>query len=109
MKLIDKDVLVAEINRQQRKLCLLGQSNEVELRKNVAIQNGVYYSLLSFLDTLEVKEVDLEKIINDYFKDWKFDDELDIMVKPNNYSASFTDLKGIAKHFYELGLKAQKG
>lgn len=65
--------------------------------------------ILDFLDTLEIKEVDLEKIINDYFKDWKFDDELDIMVKPNNYSVSFTDLKEIAKHFYELGIKAQKG
>ncbi len=61
------------------------------------------------LKDLELKEVDLEKIINDYFKDWKFDDELDIMIKPNNYSASFTDLKDIAKHFFELGLKAQKG
>ena len=55
---------------------------------------------------VEVKEVDLEKIINDYFKDWKFDDELDIMVKPNNYSASFTDLKEIAKYFFGLGIKA---
>ena len=66
-----------------------------------------------YKENLEVEEVDLEKIINDYFKDWKFDDELDIMVKPNNYSASFTDLKEIAKHFFELGMqvsnKAQKG
>lgn len=54
------------------------------------------------------QEVDIEKIINDYFKDWKFDDELDIMVKPNNYSASFSDLRNIAKHFYELGLNARK-
>ena len=57
MKLIDKDALVAEINRQQRKLCLLGQFHEVELCKSAAIQNGVYCNLLSFLDTLEVKEI----------------------------------------------------
>ena len=58
-----------------------------------------------YKENLEVEEVDLEKIINDYFKDWKFDDELDIMVKPNNYSASFTDLKEIAKHFFEIGMQ----
>ena len=57
MKLIDKDAVVAEIDRQQRKLCLLGQSNEVELRKSAAIQNGVYCGILSFLDTIEVKEI----------------------------------------------------
>lgn len=55
----------------------------------------------------EQHEVNIEKIINDYFKDWKFDDELDIMVKPNNYSASFTDLKDIVKYFFELGLKTR--
>ena len=57
MKLIDKAAVVAEIERQQRKLCVLSQSNEVEFRKKAAIQNGVYCSVLSFLDTLEVKEV----------------------------------------------------
>ena len=60
------------------------------------------------IDEQEQPEVDLEKIINDYFKDWKFDDELDIMVKPNNYSASYADLSGIAHHFYELGKNAKK-
>ena len=63
--------------------------------------------ILSFLDTLEVKEVDLEKLINDYFTGWYFDSELDILAKPNNYSATVGDVKEIAKHFFELGLKAQ--
>ena len=58
-KLIDKDALVAEIEKRQRELCVLSQSNDVELRKDAALQNGVYCSLLSLLDTLEVKEVDL--------------------------------------------------
>ena len=60
MKLIDKAAVVTEIERQQRKLCVLSQSNEVEFRKKAAIQNGVYCSVLSFLDTLEVKEVNEE-------------------------------------------------
>ena len=57
MELIDKDALMAEIERQQRKLCVLSQYG-AEIRKDASIQNGVYCSLLSFIDTLEVKEAD---------------------------------------------------
>ena len=54
--------------------------------------------LLSFIDTLEVEGVDLEKEINLWF-DYGF---------PND--DEFLDyIKETAKHFYELGLKAQKG
>ena len=67
---INKDVLVAEIKRQQRRLNILEQSNEIELRRDAAIQNGVYCSLLSFLNTLEVKEVDLN---DETCKDLKYD------------------------------------
>ena len=66
-----------------------------------------FNELLSFINTLETKEVDLERLINDYFTGWYFDSELDILAKPNNYSATVGDVKEIAKHFFELGLKAQ--
>lgn len=107
---ISKSALVAEIER----LVEVQPINEFQPKEQNKIDwlSGKMFAINSLrvlLDTLEVKEVDLEKIINDYFKDWNFDDELDIMIKPNNYSASFTDLKDIAKHFFELGLKAQKG
>ena len=112
MKLIDKAAVVAEIERR-RDAFLMRQQNLEAIGQETVLNEMVASELnriISSLDTLEVKEVDLEKNINDYFKDWKFDDELDIMVKPNNYSASFTDLKEIAKHFFELGIKAvQKG
>lgn len=45
------------------------------------------------------KDKDVEKEIEEFFKDWSFDDELDIMCKPNHYSASFDDIKDIARHF----------
>ena len=107
MKLINKDALVAEIEKLINEI-YAGRSFD---SLNSEQQTSLWYvkSIMSSINNLEVKEVDLEKIIDDYFKDWKFDDELDIMIKPNNYSASFTDLKEIAKHFFELGLKAQKG
>ena len=90
--LIDKDHILAEIEKQQRRLCILSQSNEVELRKNAAIQNGVYCSLLSFLDTLKAKEVDLEKEINLWF-DYGFPNDEELL----DY------IKETAKHFFELG------
>jgi len=100
---LTKDKVVTTIEKLQDECEKRGDNNGIELLEK----------LFNKLDTIEVKEVDLEKIIDDYFKDWKFDDELDIMIKPNNYSASFTDLKEISKHFFEFGMavgnKLQKG
>lgn len=51
--------------------------------------------LMNFLDTLEVKEVDLEKEFDKCCEDYTFDDEWDVY---------------IARHFFKLGFqKAQKG
>ena len=54
--------------------------------------------LLSFIDTLEVKEVDLEKEI-DSIEDRYHGFE----------SLSIADIMEIIKYFFELGLKARKG
>ena len=45
------------------------------------------------------KDKDVEKEIEEFFKDWSFDEELDIMCKPNHYSATFEDIKDISRHF----------
>jgi len=45
------------------------------------------------------EDKELEKEIESYFKNWSFDEELDIMVRPDNYSASFDDIKEIARYF----------
>lgn len=59
---------------------------------------------LSFIDTIETKEVDLEQEIKDYF------DSQPIITRSKgvDYRLIPTGVD-IAKHFYELGLKAQKG
>jgi len=94
--LIDKDALVAEIER-------LKEENKPTSKPICDyIKGGIYgfdlaiEKTLSILDTLEVKEVDLEKEIHDYH----------ITKKPTVW---FNTLEGIAKHFFELGLKAHKG
>ena len=54
---------------------------------------------LSLLGTLEVKEVDLEREINDYFI------TVDLCEGEIITENTFRE---IAKHFFELGLKARK-
>ena len=87
--LIDKDASLAEIERLENKLYY-----EPENFKDVGAKMALD-SLKSFLNTLEVKEVDLEKEINDYH----------ITKKPTVW---FNTLEDIAKHFFELGLKAKQ-
>ena len=50
-------------------------------------------------DAEEPVSEDLEEEINNYFKDWTFDDEMSVMAKPNHYFAEFNDIKEIARHF----------
>lgn len=93
--LIDKSVLVTEINRKR--------NYEVQWMKrqgytdyNMGLRDG-YVDILSYIESLEVKEVDLKKEI----QSWVEDNSV------NGYYQE--DVYETAKHFFELGLKAQKG
>ena len=106
---VDKSAVVAMIEKELQNLIACKENTSfTESRVVLWAKIDICKEILSFINTPEVKEVDLDKTINDYFKDWKFDEELDIMVKPNNYSATFNDIKEVAKHFFELGLKAKE-
>ena len=94
MKLIDKDKVVAELERRIGELFTLDKASyEIGLY-------DAYKIILSFLDTLEVKEVDLEK---------EFYDFLDTLIGKDNGHLSEDELFRIAEYFFELGLKAKKG
>jgi len=82
---IDKDALVAEIERRR--------SKNAKNKLNLAASFEDNY-LLSFLDTLEVKEVDIDKEIANQYE--------------SNYEEYLTyeEFADIAKHFFELGIKA---
>lgn len=99
MELIDKAAVVAEIKR------LISIANsQYDLVGDEDIRNRILWSqqasvcsqILSFLDTIEVKEMDLEedvdRILEEY--DWNYDK---------------IDFYEFAKHFYELGIKTKKG
>lgn len=112
MKLIDKSALVAEIERVK------------EFYENIQKLKPVYESniedcndLLSFIDTLETKEVDLKEEIKNridslsnlycYMEDlFNGKEEEGIYPIPEKVT---NELFEFAKHFYVLGLNAQKG
>ena len=96
MKLIDRDTLVAEIENLLDK----GKYHEEYDCAYRDGNNGALYALKGKLDTLEIKEVDLEKEV-----------ELWMQGKPSvNFEwGNVADaMRDCAKYFFELGLKAQK-
>lgn len=109
MKLIDKDKVTAEIKRRidmiNENAAFYSSSSEHDYL--CRIQEKVYKDLLSFLDTIEEKEVDLEKEL-ERLDNTLFD--LDgVAVQGATYYLTVEDVKDIAKRFYEMGLNTRKG
>ena len=95
---VDKDALIAEIEKVINEInpdiiedwrYRLQRERDIKVMKNI----------LSLIDTLEVKEVNLEKEFDNYTKN---------ILACDVQSESFTHLYNCAKHFFELGLKSQK-
>ena len=61
--------------------------------------NAAAKTLLESIDTLEVKEVDLDRAIDKWIDDAAITHE----------DCSISDVISTAKHFFELGLKVQRG
>lgn len=59
-------------------------------------QNSERIAILEIIDALEVKEVNL-------------DGEINLWVRNLHRVPNFEELNKFARHFFELGLKAQKG
>lgn len=83
---IDKNTITEEIER-------LIKSPILSKSENVETRIAVLEYLLSFINTIEVKKVDLDEEI----KSFTMSKEL--------YEADSV-IKAVAEHFYELGLKA---
>ena len=91
---IDKDALVAEIEKLQERYstCPTRTNYEDGLKEGRLIG---YEDALHKINTFEVKEVDLEK-------------DVDKILEENDWNYDEIDFYQLAKHFFELGLKAQK-
>ncbi len=90
MKLIDKDAVLAKIDKRIKVL----QKHPMENHKTICHLDSVKQSV----NSLEVKEVNLDKEYEEYVE------EDPVYNKLVNGIVG----KNIAKHFFELGLKAQK-
>ena len=104
--LIDRDALAAEIESKKKFAQTLGDNaiNSSMQQFYDGMKQGCV-DILSFLNTLEMKEVDLEKEFSQWWKSERAKDyNVDILYE--RYSNVSMKL---AKHFFELGIKAQKG
>jgi hypothetical protein len=108
---IELDAVVTEIERR-----IADNKREIERASHKSLEDyfeGYEDALVlfkeKFLDTLEVKEVDLHKELDDYIERQKAWIKDDWVVEYNN-GDSFNhiyDLEKISKHFFELGLKVE--
>lgn len=118
MYLVDKSALVAEIEKRLQANEAFDKVGDEARAEDVGMCNA-YKSILSFLDTFKAKEVDLEREIKS---------SMDNLCELGCYAQSLVDNPGdyegfakpfpkevndeianFAKHFFELGLKAQNG
>ena len=97
--LINKDALVAEITKL--KYIIMPYPTMAE---KVAYRDGIEDAIKIVIKSLEMKEVDLEKEIKEEYLERRCyvgkDNMLVILNEPQ--------FNEVAKHFIELGLKAQK-
>ena len=102
--LVDKDKIVAEIERR-----ITENKKDIERasHKNLEDYFEGYEDALAllkqqYLDIIEVKEVDLEKEIDEVIHNYNLNNH-------RHTSICSADIEWLAEHFFELGLKAYKG
>lgn len=96
MKLIDKDAVIAEIEKRIKKYATIDVGDSGELDALYGAKCKALMEILSFLNTLEIEEVDLEKEIDECMKQYHM------------IAVGRRDFSKIAKHFIELGLNVRK-
>ena len=101
--LIDKSALITEIDKA---IDEPAPSHD----QQCPWEDGYYcglYKAESIIDALEVKEVNLEKHLKEDIEDVFFDLYGVAVIGATSY-LTVEDIKDIAKHFFKLGLRAQK-
>lgn len=64
-KYIPADKLIAEIERQQRQLMILFNTEQADIRRDCALQNGVYNHVLNLIYSLQQEEPCTSEIIEE--------------------------------------------
>jgi len=110
--LIDKDEAVSKIKRRIDEINekAASYSSDSEHDYFYRIEEEAYKNSISIINSLKAKEIDLEKEINKYISDNFFGSEtIGFFAVRTNEEPNDQDIALCAKHFFELGLKAQKG
>ena len=107
MELIDKAAVIAEIERRisnhNKELQHASDEDFVSSwASDEENQKLALIALIPFLNTLEVKEVDLEKEIQEHINEC-----LDIKFPTTDIKSIAKDVEYTARKFFELGLKAK--
>ena len=97
--LINKDKIVVEIEKCYNECLKRGKITDSDYWNAKA---DAYRNVIILNDTLEVKDVDLEKEINEWKGYEVFPEGVDITPLPK----AIEIVERTAKHFFELGLKA---
>lgn len=107
---IDANKLKTVIKRQQRMLTLLAYTEQASVRRDSALQNGVYVYILDIINSLQQEQpkVDLEKEINIEISKWTCYEEIGFGARYDAKPFDSRDIEKIARHFYNLGLNARK-
>lgn len=96
MKLIDKDAVVIKIDEKIKEITPYLGACGSQIAAEASNKIAAFVFVKDMLNNFEVKEVDLEKELNDYGYHYDY--------------VSLADRKELvdfAKHFFELGLKAR--
>ena len=100
---IEKDALVAEVERLMNRYDSEYDEDSTEVK---AAKGNVCHEILCTIDSLEVKEVDLEKEIQRQYNVHKNPDN---SIAKDCVIMTKDGFEYFAKYFFELGLKTQKG
>lgn len=105
---IDKAALVAELENWKQHTLKCGYAGQGEYEEgNKQGRLDTCEKILSFLDTLEVKEVDLERELMDWWNTHYSEKDYTFEGHTGHYLENSTVID-IAKYFFELGLKTKE-
>lgn len=112
MKCIDAEKLYKQIDERMARFAKLEKEAEPDTEDLSIFYQGkkeMCSELLGIIDSLqkEQPEVDLEKEIDMFFDGWSIDEDLGL-VDDEGWSVTVKDIRNVARHFYEFGLKARK-
>ena len=101
-KYISKAAVVAEIEKKLQDLITCKENTSfTEQRVVLWAKIDMCNEIFSILDTLEVKEVDLDREIRRY--------RMRNPIIQHKEESLYDYMTNVAKHFFELGIKTQKG